>query len=94
MGTPDIRHSDTPVGPYRDVFTQDIRTEDYEDSSGFTFAAVAAGTLMVRTAGGVADVTTGALVAGGTFVGPGGIPVLCVAVRANSTVRSVIVGIL
>ena len=91
--TRDLRHLSAPVGPYRDVQTVSIATADYEKNSGFTVAAVAAGSLMVRTLDGTADQAF-TVTAGSTLIGPGSIAVLCRAVRMNATVGSILIGII
>ena len=93
MPSPNLTLLDSPLGPYRDVFTQSIASADYVNANGFTVSGVAAGTLAVRTINGAADGSF-PVAAGGSVVGPGGIPVICVAVRMNTTVGSIIVGIL
>ena len=91
-GTPaNIDGSQGPVGPLKHV--RNIATNaDFEDPRGFIAQAVGAGNLTYVPFAGDADVTD-ALEAGG-FPNVAGIPVLCRAIRAASTVATVRVGYL
>ena len=73
-----------------------IGAEDYEPGGGFTaqVAVAGAGSITYRTLVGTEDVTEDGLEAGATISGPGGIPVVLRAVRAASTVTSIVVGVL
>ena len=83
-----------PLGPYRDKRTVDISAADFVDDRGFTVQAAEAGSLTYRTLYGDADETEAGLAAGHTIAGPGGIPVVCRAVRATSSVGSIVIGLL
>ena len=78
-----------PIGVQlpKNIFTQDISSDDYVNGEGFLVTAVAAGDLVFRPIGGSADVTR--TVAAGDRILACGIPLICGAVRANSTIGSV-----
>ena len=87
-------HSNTAIGPYRDKKLITVGTADYERPTGFTCTVSTAGDLTYRTLEGDTDQTETGLAIGDTIIGPGGIPVLLQVVRSNSTVTSIIIGIL
>ena len=94
MGTRDLRHISTPIGPYKDKRTVAIGADDFVLESGFTCQVAVAGDLTYRTLDGTADLTEANLTAGATIVGPGDIPVVLSAIRGASSVSSVVIGIL
>ena len=81
-----------PVGPLRDKRVIDISSNAYEHATGFICQAVAAGSLVYRTLEGDTDLTE--TVTAGQVIGVGSFPVLVSVVRANSTIGSIVVGIL
>ncbi|MCY4318378.1 MAG: hypothetical protein OXE76_04140 [Alphaproteobacteria bacterium] len=82
-----------PVGPYRDARTVAVGgAEDFVLDSGFTCQVETAGDLVYRTLLGTEDQTVRGLAVGDTITGPGGIPVVLRAIRASSTVTSVVIG--
>ena len=82
------------IGPYRDIQTIAIASDDFTFGGGFTVQAGTAGDITYRAINGDEDATVTGLAAGDTITGPGGIPVLCVAVRGSSTVTSIVAGFL
>ncbi|MDE0702420.1 MAG: hypothetical protein OXH59_01705 [Rhodospirillaceae bacterium] len=79
-----------PLGPLRDKREVDISAADHVDEGGFVCQAGKAGTLTYRTVGGDADQAEA--VTAGAVVQAAGIPVLLKAVRANSTIASIVIG--
>ena len=94
MPVPNLSKRDYPVGPYRDKRVIDISSDDYENDNGFTCQVATAGNITYRTLHGEADQTESGLAVGDVVAGPGGVPVVLVAVRASSTVTSIVVGII
>ena len=95
---PDLRNLDWPFGPYRHKqIGIDISADDHIDERGFTVRAETAGTITYRTLliglGPVLGDITETVVAGDSIVGPGGVCVVCVAVRSSSGVTSIEIGI-
>lgn len=82
-----------PIGPLKDKRVVDISTNDFEDGRGFVVQVATAGALAYRTLEGDADQSENGL-AKGAIVNVAGVPVLCRALRASSTVTSVVVGYL
>ena len=93
MAVPNLALLDGPIGPLRDKHTVDISANDFVHEAGFICQAATAGDLTYQTLTGEVDQTEAGLAIGDTVSGPGGIPVLLKAVRASSTVTSIIVGI-
>ena len=84
-----------PYGPYRGAeWEVDISTEDHEDARGFTVQVVTGGVLTFRTVleGPDGNDQTRTLNDGDTLIGPGGVAVGVIAVRANATIAQINVG--
>ena len=79
-----------PFGPPSDWFDVDISAVDYTDSNGFFAIARGAGTLMVRTLKGSADIAV--TVKDGDVIGPTPTTAgVVTAVRASSAVGTITV---
>lgn len=89
---PDLRTFRDTVGPLRDKYTVDISTNDFELATGFICQVATAGNLTYQTLAGNADQSENSL-AIGTAINVGGIPVILKAVRATSTVTSIVIGV-
>ena len=92
MGILDASITQGAVGPLKEKRVVDISVNDFEDARGFVVQAGADGDLTYRPLVGNADLTD-TLVAGGS-VNVGGVLVLCRAVRAASTIDSIVIGFL
>lgn len=93
MPPPDLSKLNAPLGPLRDKRVVDISVNDFVEERGFICQVATDGDLTYRTLEGLADQTENGLKTGAT-VNAGGIPVLMQAVRASSTVTSIVIGIL
>lgn len=86
----DLRKYYGPIGPPVDWFTQDISTEDFVDEEGFAAIVGTDGTLSYRTFRGKGDQSKAVKAGEWLFPRPD-FPGLLQAVRADSTVGSIIV---
>ena len=93
MAAPDLNRLDSPVGPLRDKRTIALTGQNYVRPGGFICQVASAGNLTYRTISGDEDQTeTGLSI--GDAIEVAGVPVVLIAIRASSSVSSVVIGII